>query len=193
MSDSMPLENRWFHEKDERERQALRQKIEGRAAAEANRRKIAENIGSDDTAVIARIEALGLDGEVGKVLHLLPLVGVAWADDTISVSERRAIMNAVAAHGVADSDPGAIFIASLLETRPSETLRSEVLSILKDILAAKGMSATSMIEACQKVAEASGGLLGFGNKVDDAERTAILELIEQLGPAIDDRAKSEFG
>jgi len=189
----MSSEDRWFHEKEAREREALREKIEGRAAAEANRRKIADNLGTDDAEVIARIEALGLDGEVAKVLHLLPLVGVAWADDTISVSERRAIMNAVEARGIADSDPGAIFIASMLETCPSKILRSEILSILKDILAAKGMSASSMIEACQKVAEASGGLLGFGNKVDDAEHTAILKLIEMLGPVINDRVKSEFG
>jgi len=189
----MSSEDRWFHEKEERERAELRSQMEHRAANEENRRKLAENLGTDDAAVIARVEALGLDGDVAKVLHLLPLLQVAWADDSISISERRAIMGAVEARGIPASDPAAKFMASLLETRPSQTLLDEILSVLKDILAAKGMSASSMIDACQKVAEASGGLFGIGNRVDDAEHAAILKLIEALGPGADDKARSDLG
>jgi hypothetical protein len=167
--DSLTPEEQWFHEKEARLRQRMREEIEGRAAAEQNKRKIKAGLGTDDKTVIERIQALGLDGDVVQVIHLLPLVQIAWADGTVSVNERVTILRAAEAHGI------------------------EILAVLREILAVKGLRATSLLEACENVAKASGGLLGFGNKVSVEEQDAIGKVAEALGPAIDEKIGAKLG
>lgn len=186
MTDATPTpEQQWFHEREARLRQEIRDRLERQAMEEANRREIAGSLGTDDKAVVDRIAALGIDGEMARVIHLLPLVQVAWADGTVSVSERRTILEAVAATGVEPGSRAATFITSLLESRPSQTLLDAILSIIRDLLQVKGLKANSLIEACQHVATASGGLFGFGNKVSAEEAEAIRRVAKALGPAVD--------
>jgi hypothetical protein len=189
----LDLEEQWFHEKEARRREQMREEFERKAAEEHRKREIAGQLGTDDEAVVDRIHALGLDGDVVEVIHLLPLVQIAWADGAVSIAERTAILRAVEAHGVVPGSPAATFVASLLESRPSDTLLDEILAILRDILAARDLHPTSMLEACQKVAEASGGLLGLGNKVSSEERDAIQKVVQALGPAIDEKVNSKLG
>ncbi|MHC4429946.1 MAG: tellurite resistance TerB family protein [Planctomycetota bacterium] len=191
--DSLTPEEQWFHEKEARLRQRMREEIEGRAAAEQNKRKIKAGLGTDDKTVIERIQALGLDGDVVQVIHLLPLVQIAWADGTVSVNERVTILRAAEAHGIEPGTRAATFLASLLEWRPSDTLLDEILAVLREILAVKGLRATSLLEACENVAKASGGLLGFGNKVSVEEQDAIGKVAEALGPAIDEKIGAKLG
>ena len=99
---------------------------------------------------------------------------------SVSAGERKAIMQAVEARGNKPGSAPADFIASLLETRPSDTLLDEILSILKDLLAAKGLKPASVLAACNDVALASGGLLGFGGKMSQAEREAIERIATSL-------------
>ena len=190
---TIDLEEQWFHEKEARRRAELRRELERKAAEEQKKREIAGSLGTDDESVIERIRALGLDSDVVPILHLLPLVLIAWADGSVSIAERKAILAAVEAHGVEPHSKAAVFIASLLESRPSDTLLNEVLAILKDVLAARGLHPTSLLEACQEVAEASGGLLGLGNKVSGEEREVILKIARALGPAIDEKVRTHLG
>lgn len=166
-------EEEYFQTQELERRKAMREKAEQQAASQKEQREIAGNLGTDDAALIERIQALGLDGEVAGVLHLLPLVQVAWADGSISGAERKTIMQALDARGVEPGSAAANFIASLLEEQPSETLMDEILVILKDLLAAKGLQPESVLSACTDVAQASGGLFGFGDKMSQEERDAI--------------------
>jgi hypothetical protein len=166
-------EEEYFQAKQARLRQRLLEETERAAVEQKQKREIAGSVGTDDQALIDRIHALGLDGEVAGVLHLMPLVQVAWADGSVSESERKTIMQAVEARGIAPGSASANFIASLLETRPSDTLLDEILSLLRDLLAAKGLKPGSVLDACGDVAQASGGLFGFGSKMSQEEREAI--------------------
>ncbi len=181
---SLTPEEKYFQEKEAELRRKVREEAEGKAEEARAKRKLAEHLGTDDQALIDRLHALGLDGAVAPVLHLMPLVEVAWADGSISKNERASIMEAVEAHGVEPGSEAAKFMASLLETRPSDTLLEEILSVLKELLAARGLQASSILEACEAVAGASGGLLGLGDKVSDEERAAI----ERIAGKIDAEA-----
>ena len=190
---SLTPEERWFAEKGSRQRQQMREELERKATEERRKRDIAGSLGTDDQALIERLVALGLDGDVAPVLHLLPMVQVAWADGSVSVSERRTILEAVEATGVAPGSKAATFIASLLESHPSEALLNEILAIMRDILAAKGLKPTSLLEACQQVAQASGGMFGLGNRISSEEADAIRKVAKALGPAIEAKISSKLG
>lgn len=183
-------EEQYFLAREARLRERLRAELEAKAAGELEKRQIAENLGSDDEAVIDRIQALGLESEALPVLHLLPLVGIAWADGTVSERERATILAAAEVHGIKPETAPARLLAALLEERPSETLRRALLGVLKDVLSARGLKPASLLQLCEDVASASGGLLGFGNKVSSEERQMIADIAAALGPDVDQRVKN---
>jgi len=190
---SLTPEEQWFAEKEARRREQMREELQRKATEEQRKREIAGSLGTDDQALVERLAALGLDGEVAPVLHLLPMVQVAWADGSVSVSERRTILEAVAAAGVAPGSNAATFIASLLESHPSDALLNEILAIMRDILAAEGLKPSSLVEACQHVAQSSGGMLGLGNRISPEEADAIHRVAQALGPAVDEKISSKLG
>ena len=76
-------EERYFHEREQEQRAALRDKLNSNAKDLAEQEAIAADVKSDDPAIVAKIKALGFDGDTSKVFPLLPLVHVAWADGKI--------------------------------------------------------------------------------------------------------------
>jgi tellurite resistance protein len=176
-------EDRYFLVREFEQRAKWRARLEANAKAAAERQGVAKEVGVDDEQIADRIRSLGLDAETARVLHLMPLVEVAWADGKLSPRERRVILQLADAHGIQPSTPAAIMLASLLERRPSDTLLEQILEVLKDLLHAKDMHPHSVLEACLDVASASGGCFGFGNRVSNEERTLIEKIATTFGDA----------
>ena len=78
------LEEKYFREK-ERE---LVEKLKQKTAREAARKALSDAVGVSDEGILQTLEEMGYDREVVVVLHLFPLVAVAWADGEISEKER---------------------------------------------------------------------------------------------------------
>lgn len=187
-ADSGSPEATYFLQREQQLRERTRKDLERKAEETRKRRELGENLGTDDEALIARIRALGIEGEAARMLHLLPLVSIAWSDGSVSDAERRTIMRVVRAQGAEPGSDAANYIASLLETRPSETLIDEVAKIMADLLKAKGLRPDSLMELCDDVAKASGGLLGFGDKMSAAERAEI----ERIGSSLSAEAHEQM-
>jgi len=181
-------EDEYFLAQEHAQRAKLRADLEAKAEAAAQGRKIAENVGVDDEQLAQRIGALGFEGETARVLHLMPLVEVAWADGALSAGERKVILQAAEARGIKPHSPSGILLASLLEERPSDTVLEEILEVLKDLLHAKNAEPKSLLSACIDVAAASGGFLGMGDKISNEERT----LIEEIAATFGDEAKKHI-
>lgn len=132
--------------------------------------------------LIERIRALGFAGENAQVVDLLPLVQVAWADGSVSSRERILILKVLEQRGIApDSNPFRL-IESLLETRPSDGFLAESTKILKDLIGPE--HANNIVDYCLAVANASGGILGFGKKISTQEQELIETIAQALGPAV---------
>ena len=193
---SLTPEEVYFQQREAELRARLRDEMERKAETSRQKRELGELLGTDDQALIDRLHALGISGEAATVIHLLPLVHVAWADGKLSDGERKAIMRAASAHGVEPGSAAANYIASLLEERPSETLMTEVGALMADLLRAKGHSPDTLLDLCEDVARASGGLLGFGDKISEDERNAIRQIAESLSPeareAIEQRIREKL-
>lgn len=181
MAGELRHEDRYFLEQDEKLRAKLREELEAKAKAAAEHRHIAEQVGVSDEQLAARIRELGFEGETARVLHLFPLVAVAWADGQVGRQERAAIFRVAETHGIKPGTKAANLLASMLEKRPAKVVQDQILEVLRDILRAKGMHPHSVLDACVDIAEAGGGFLGIGGKVSAEERELIEQLAKSLG------------
>lgn len=176
-------EERYFQERDEEMRAALREKLEAQANAMAGQEKMAASVGVTDEQIVAEIEALGFDADTAPVLHLMPLVAVAWADGEVQDEEREVILEAADNHGIEPGSPAGNMLASLLEKRPADVVLEQVLTVLQHMLAAKGMKPDSVLKACEDVAGAAGGFFGFGSKVSGDEEAVIKKISKSFSIA----------
>jgi hypothetical protein len=174
-------ENKYFALREAERRRKIRNELTRAAEELAERERTAGALGIDDPSLIERIHALGFRGETSQVFDLLPLVFLSWADGKIQHQERSMILEVLEERGVAPGTAPFILIESLLETRPSDVFMDEALGLLRDLCKARGVDSSDVIELCYRVADASGGLLGLGNKVSGKERDLIRRIAEYLG------------
>ncbi len=185
-------EEKYFHEVEIEARRRLREHLEDNARKLEEAAKVAEHLATDDHGLAEEIRALGFAGDNAKIFDLLPLVHVAWADGKIQRSERAAILKLLEQRNLArDSQPFQTMEA-LLEERPTDAFMRESLSLLQRVVAKQGGRADEIVELCMHVAAASGGLLGLGSRIDEAERKRIREIAEQLGPAANTAVTSQL-
>ncbi len=165
-------EDKYFAAQEHAERQELRRRAEAAAEDLRRREEVARSVGGD-IGLAERVRSLGFDGEHAKVLAVLPLVAVAWADGSVSKKERAAVLEAAEKLGVAPGGEPWLRVAAWLEEYPSATLREQIMEILRLAVARDPSRAPTIIEMMYGVAEAAGGVLGFGQKVSDSERAMI--------------------
>lgn len=125
------------------------------------------------------VAALGFTGNRTKIFDLMPMVHIAWADGTVSRKERATILNVVKDRGIAPGSDAFQMVETMLEEKPSSAFMDETMAILKQTL--DGKEGASLVELCIGVAEASGGFLGLGEKVDPEERAKIEEIARAFG------------
>jgi uncharacterized tellurite resistance protein B-like protein len=174
-------------------RAALRAQIDEASARLANREAIARTVGSSELTLLDRIEQLGFTGDSARVLDLLPLIHVAWADGKTDQRERATILTIVDQRGIAKDSDAALLIESLLEERPSETFLSESLALVRDLAAKQGNDGKRLVDLCIDIGEASGGLFGFGERVSEAEYALIQHIADAFGEGAQATLLSRLG
>jgi hypothetical protein len=168
-------------------------RVDSAAARIAKRQGIAAAVGTTDADIVDRIEQLGLSGDSARILDVLPLVHVAWADGRVQQAERIAVLAVLEARGIPPKSDACLLIEALLEARPSETFLAQSLSLVRDLAARSGAETANIVDLCAKVADASGGLLGIGARTSDKERAVMGEVAAALGDAAQARFRAHFG
>ena len=186
MSDLMKERERafeadYFRKQDEK----LLEKMRERAALQDVAQALADKLRVDDAELLERVVALGLDHETGAAILLAPLVQVAWAEGHVSPAERGVVLDVAQSRGMKPGTPPWARLEEWLTTRPPDTLfetAMEVLRVAESVLPPdeREERVKGVVDACRRVAEASGGglgkLLGMGSGVSGDER-AVLEAI----------------
>jgi tellurite resistance protein len=173
-------EEAYFKQREIEQRRKLREKLEAAAHELAEKHAIADSLKTSDLGLAERIKALGFSGGTAPVFDLLPLVHVAWADGAVQKGERAAILKVLETRGIAAGSEGFVLLESLLEERPSDEYMTESLAVLRELVG-QGGPGSDVVGLCERVAAASGGFLGLGGKVDEAERALIDEIAGHLG------------
>lgn len=171
------LEESFFSKENEKLRQALRKK----EAIQEKEHALAKVSGIHDESVLRHLVALNIGADTLTALTMVPLVQVAWADGGVDEKERAAILDAAGEVGVQKGSPSADLLEEWLKFKPDrEILKAwkEYVQALTDTLSAEeGRKLRSaLLTLSRAVAEASGGVLGFGDKISKAERALLDEL-----------------
>jgi len=179
------MEADYFRKQDAK----LIEKIRDRARLQEIAQALAEKLQVDDPALLQRIADLGLTRETGAAILVVPLVQVAWADGDVTERERERVLEIAAERGVAAGTPPHDQLLAWLRQRPPVELFDTAMAALKAGYAVLPAAERSerireLLEACKRVAEASGGglakLLGLQSGISDAEADVLEALMQKL-------------
>jgi len=174
------LEEEYFRRKEEE----LIEKLRARGADASARQQLAERVDVADQEVLADLQALGYTPDTIRLLHLVPLVQIAWAEGGVSNRERRLIVEAARSRGVDSGSTADRQLAEWLDTRPSEAFFERTLRAVGAILEShpeeeRKASHRDLLAYCSAIASASGGILGFGT-ISGEERQLLAHISDEL-------------
>jgi hypothetical protein len=166
-------EGEYFSKREAELIEKLRQQLKVEAAAED-----IERTGLVSHGLATTLAELGIDQATLPLLHLVPLVKVAWASGAVEPEERQLIELAALQAGVKDGSPAWSGLQAMLERPPTPALYGAALAYLS--AAAPEADRASILSTARSVAAATGGLFGIFGNVEAAERDALAELAARL-------------
>ncbi len=181
MADSNPLgdrgkalEDEYFRRKD----RELIERLRETAAANALRRELGELTGLDDADVTA-LQSLGFTAETVALLPFLPLIQIAWAEGGVTDKERQLLVEFARARGIADGSASDAQLSRWLDTPPSREVYDGAARLTRAMLddsgSVQGLSEGELLDYCERIATASGGLFGRG-KISTEERALLASI-----------------
>lgn len=168
----------YFRQEEARLLESLRK----RAPLDEIAKALGEKLQVDNPELLERVRLLGLKPETAPALLLAPLVQVAWAEGSVTNKEAETVLRLIQHRGIEADTPPYGQIIKWLENRPSDELFDTAVEVLKygfSVLpdAEKNERIKKIVEACNEVAEASGGglvkVLGLGSGVSGIEAETL--------------------
>ena len=160
----------------------------GRREAErtAARQRLSQHVGVADDDLLKRLEAVGFSPDTVLLLHVVPLVHVAWIEGAILPRAAHLIAQAARDHGMEDSSEAEYQLQEWLRIRPPDMLFDEALVALEAVQlqrtpTEKERYAQNLLERSTAIAVASGGVLGFG-RISSREREVLDRIRRVLEP-----------
>jgi len=161
------------------------QKLLDKMRAEQHRKEakagLAEVAGISDDSTLEKLVGMGIEPDTWAALSLVPLVEVAWADGTLDPKERRAVLSAAEANGIAAGSAGAALLDSWLQARPGPELIAAWGEYMVEVCAGleereRQALRSEILGRARSVAEAAGGILGMMNRISSEEEAVLAEL-----------------
>ena len=172
----------------------LIEKLQRKLHQQQDHERLAEEVGVHDELILKAFEELGFTRETVTILHLVPLVQVAWSDGNVSEAERAKILEVAALRGVRPGTPGCLMLEQLLSTRPSDRGFDVCWRIIRAVFTAwpkekRRDFEVSLPAYATAVASVSGGLLGF-RSISAEERAALQRVAREIADAHADAART---
>jgi hypothetical protein len=159
-----------------------------------DRERLADEVGVHDEQILRTFEELGFSRETVTILHLVPLVQVAWSDGGVTEAERAKIREVAALRGVTSGTPGYLMLEKLLDRRPSDRGFDVCWQVIRAMFSAwpeekRRAFEVSLPAYAATVASVSGGLLGFRG-ISAEERTALQRVAREIAEAHTEAART---
>lgn len=151
----------------ERQLEALRREELGGIAA----------VLQSDVDVAQEAIELGFDRETARILHLLPVIQMAWADGSVQDVEREKLLELASNAGIAKGSPAYDYLELLMEREPSPLYFQRTNNLIARMLEqdSAALGGDDLMKHVEAVASAAGGFFGLG-KISREERELIAKL-----------------
>ena len=168
------LETEFFHQQDQKAIEALKNKLENKAASEA----LSEHIGVGNLDVVGSLVSNGINVETFAAIKFTPLVLVAWADNQLDEQERASILEKAQEKGV--SEDIMKVVGSWMSSKPNSSLKKAWIAFMTEYVQSLEGPQRNALKAeilgdSTDVAASSGGFFGFGS-ISEPEQELIDEL-----------------
>ncbi len=150
-----------------------------------NSSELLNEAGINDPHVVEALERAGVTAASMTAFMLLPLARLAWADSKLQNGEFETLLKAAEEDGIAYGTPAYRLLNRWLEERPTEKMMDawwKYAQALTRELDESSLNAfrTATLGRAKRMAEASGGILGLGERVSESERHVLQDLANAL-------------
>jgi hypothetical protein len=137
--------------------------------------------GITDNDVLQKLIDLNIRPEILATLALVPLVEVAWADGTIDEAEQTAVLKAGEQSFVSKDSPDFDLLNQWMTHKPQAKMLEAWKHYINGLCGEltqhqKNALKKDLIGHARQVAEAAGGIMGFGSKISKAEQDILAKL-----------------
>jgi hypothetical protein len=172
------LEEEYFRKKD----RELVEKLRRTAAADQARGELSKQTGISDPAVLSELQELGFTADTVILLPLMPVLELAWAEGGITAAERQMLVSLARSRGIAEGSAADRQLEAWMATRPAPDVFARATRLISALLesgagVAQGLTADQLVQYCEQIASASGGLLGLPIRAVSMEERNLLTRI----------------
>ncbi len=192
-------EEKYFEAKEAEWRDDVRREKRLEAIQRKEKEGIADALHTSEEVAEEALE-LGFDRDTARVLPLVPLIQMAWADDNVSSAESRTVRELAKRFGLEPESEAFEFLRLMLSERPSELFFERVNRVVRHLISedSDSWSRDSLVELVEEVAKASGGFFGLTSPINAEERELLQEFAEEFAvdqktaePLFDDDSSEE--
>lgn len=177
------LHDAFFEDRDQELLDFL--EYEMKATDQQEQEQMLVKAGIDNPEVLRTLKRLGVTSESMTAFMLLPLVRLAWADSKMQDSEFESILKAASDDGIAYGTPSYRLLSRWLDEKPTEKMLDAWTKYAQAV--ARELDEASLdafrnatLGRARRVAQASGGFLGLGERVSENERHVLQDLAHAL-------------
>ncbi len=175
-------EEEYFQREDAEKKAKLRRERQLQALRDEERTSIADQLNTTEE-IADEAMALGFDSETARVLPLVPLIQVAWADGKVTRAQAQKVQAKAQKFGVNPDTPAYEFLNLLLDEKPTGVFFDRVNQVIRSIVDdnIEGDIRSNVLGWSKAVAEASGGFFRLTNPISKNERKVLDEFAELFG------------
>lgn len=177
------LEEEYFRRKD----RELIDKMRLAAAAEHARGEMGRRTGLDDPALLKELQDVGFTPETVVLLPVVPVLEMAWAEGEITSAERALIVKFARSRGIEEHGAADEQLTQWMTSRPDETVFRGARRLIAAVLSSGSdqavgrVTADELVAYCERIAAASGGILGLRlGSISSEERALLSDLASDL-------------
>lgn len=180
-------EEDYFRKKDRELIERMRQA----AAAEARqqeiartREELARKSGLSDPALVQELHDLGFTPDTVSLLPLVPVLRMAWAEGGITSAEREILVRLARSRGIPQGSEADQQLAAWMSEQPDDSVFVRAGRLIRAMLDSRSpetsdLSADHLVEYCERIAAASGGIFGIG-RISADEKQLLTSIAEDL-------------
>ena len=171
-------EEEYFQRKD----RELIEQMRLRAKAQQELRELGERVGVTDPELSRQLAELGFTTETVKLLPLIPVLEMAWAEGEVTAAERKMVVDAARGRGIEAGGAADRQLADWLDRRPEDSLFRRAGRLINALVESGGrfeVTPDDIIKYCEAIADASGGLFGI-RRVSSEERATLSRIASEI-------------